>query len=101
MRFLRSNELKGSNTSKWFSVDGESTGLLFIFLQGVSLYEARRPFYSRPVEIEFASWNTENLFQMIGPTGGNTRDGERHLWKMILRWAVLLEFSNQRAMKCV
>lgn len=52
-----------------------STGLVYLFLQGVSSYEARRPTKPRPVQIDFAEWKTENMYHMIGPTGGTTKDG--------------------------
>lgn len=52
-----------------------STGLVFLFLQGVSSYEARLPSTPRPIKINFTEWVTENMFHMIGPTGGTTKDG--------------------------
>lgn len=75
MRLLRSDDLERSKIGKWFSVDGMSTGLLFLFLQGVSLYQACRPIYPRPIEIDYTGWLSESLFRMTGPTGGNTKNG--------------------------
>lgn len=74
-RLLRSQEMEESRYGKWFSADGMSTGLVFLFLQGVSSYEARRPSPPRPIMIDFAEWVTENMFHMIGPTGGTAKDG--------------------------
>ena len=74
LRLLRSEELERSKTGKWFSVDGMSTGLLFLFLRGVSLYQARRP-SPNPIQIDFCKWTTEHVFRLIGPAGGSTKDG--------------------------
>lgn len=48
---------------------------MFLFVQGVTSYEARRPTNPRPIEIEFAEWRTENIYHMIGPTRGTSKDG--------------------------
>ncbi len=74
LRLLRSEELQRSKTGKWFSVDGMSTGLLFLFLRGVSLCQARRP-SSNPIHIDFSNWSTEHVFRLIGPAGGSAKDG--------------------------
>lgn len=74
-RLLRSQDLENSRYGKWFCADGMSTGLVFLLLQGVSSYEARRPTKPRPVEIDFEEWMTENIYHMIGATGGTTKDG--------------------------
>ena len=74
VRLLRSNEVR-SKAGKWFSVDGMSTGLIFLFLRGVRLHKADRPGGPVPVQIEFSEWNEESLFQTLGPSGGNLRDG--------------------------
>lgn len=74
LRLLRSEELERSKTGKWFSVDGMSTGLLFLFLRGVSLYQARRP-SPNPIQIDFCEWTTEHVFRLIGPAGGSAKDG--------------------------
>lgn len=74
-RLLRSQQLENSCYGSWFCADGMSTGLVFLFIQGVSSYEARRPTNPRPIEIEIAEWRTENIYHMIGPTGGTTKDG--------------------------
>jgi hypothetical protein len=77
-RLFRSDELEHSKTGTWFSVDGISTGLLFLFLRGISLYEGRRP-SSDPstVAIDRVKWSREHIFQVISPTGGNVSDGVR------------------------
>lgn len=74
-RLLRSQQLENSCYGSWFCADGMSTGLVFLFLQGVSSYEARRHANPRAIEMEFAEWRTENIYHMIGPTGGTTKDG--------------------------
>ena len=76
-RLLRSQELENSCYGSWFCADGMSTGLVFLFLQGVSCYEgARRRPTNKPIEeLEAAEWRTENIYHMIGPTGGITKDG--------------------------
>ena len=78
VRLLRSNEVR-SKAGKWFSVDGMSTGLIFLFLRGVRLHKADRPGGPMPVpvpvHIAFPEWNEESLFQTLGPNGGNLRDG--------------------------
>lgn len=74
LRLLRSEELEQSKTGKWFSVDGMYTRLLFLFLRGVSLYQARRPSPDR-IQIEFCKWTTEHVFRLIGPAGGSAQDG--------------------------
>lgn len=76
LRLLRSNEVM-SKAGKWFSVDGMSTGLIFLFLRGVRLHQASRPAGPSPVQIDFSEWRQETLFQTIGATGGNLRDGVR------------------------
>lgn len=75
IRLLRSSDLRQSKTGKWFSVDGMSTGLLFLFLQGVRRCEACRPISPRPIVIDFSSWLQESIFRSVGPTGGNTKYG--------------------------
>lgn len=74
LRLLRSEELERSKTGKWFSVDGMSTGLLFLFLRGISLYQAPRP-SPNPNQIDFSKWTTEHVFRLIGPAGGSAKDG--------------------------
>ena len=74
-QLLRSQEMEESRYGKRFSADGMSTGLVFLFLQGVSSYEARLPSTPRPIKINFTEWVAENMFHMIGPTGGTTKDG--------------------------
>lgn len=76
VRLLRSNEVR-SKAGKWFGVDGMSTGLIFLFLRGVRLHKADRPGGPVPVQTEFSEWNEESLFQTLGPSGGNLRDGIR------------------------
>ncbi|MCJ1462977.1 hypothetical protein MMC07_001581 [Pseudocyphellaria aurata] len=75
MRLLRSSDLRQSKTGKWFSVDGMSTGLLYLFLRGVRLCEARRPTSPRPIDLEHSSWLQETVFRSVGPMGGGTKDG--------------------------
>lgn len=51
-----------------------SSGLIFLFLRGVSLRQARRP-STNPIKIDLSKWTTEHVFRLMGPAGGSVKDG--------------------------
>lgn len=75
-RLLRSQDLEDSKYSKLFCADEISTGLVFLFLQGVSYYEARHPTIPSLNEMEICGVDDrEDHIHMIRPSGGTTKHG--------------------------